>query len=377
MTSAGGAVSKRPKAAPASASTPSPSEASGTADLGLRALVLAAGAGSRLRPLSYETPKPLVPIANRPVLHHVLTNLARHGIREVMLNLHSHPDQVRKFCGDGSRWGLHISYSMERRLLGTAGALKKVESFFRGGPVLIMSGDGLSDVDITRFYRFHRARKSFATQVTKAVDSRFEYGVAVTGKSGRIKAFLEKPSWGDILSNQVNTGIYLFDNGIFRHIPRGVYDFGHQVWPKLLRLRKPIYAWEWKGYWCDIGNLTEFRKSQRAALDGEIDIEIPGRRAGRRVWIEEGARVDRRARLVGPCLIGRRATVGPGAVVGPYSVVGAGAKVGPKATLKNCILFDKAVVGPGAYLVNAILSTGGRIATKSAVFNADILKTKV
>lgn len=342
----------------------------------LKALVLAAGAGTRLRPLSYETPKPMVPVANRPVLHHVLTNLARHGIREVMLNLHSHPDQVRNFCGDGSRWGLHVRYSMERRLLGTAGALKKVESFFSGGPALVLSGDGLSDIDITRFYRFHRSRRSFATLVTKAVDSRFEYGVAVTGKNGRIKGFLEKPSWGDILSNQVNTGIYLFNSGIFRHIPSGVYDFGHQVWPKLLRLKKPIYAWEWKGYWCDIGTLSEFRRSQRAALDGEIDIEIPGRKAGHRIWIEEGARVDRRARLIGPCLIGRGAVVGAGAIVGPYSVVGEGAKVGPKAILKNCILFKGVVVGPGAYLVNTILSSGSRIAAKAAVFNADILSRR-
>ncbi|MFH2202036.1 MAG: NDP-sugar synthase [Elusimicrobiota bacterium] len=343
----------------------------------LKAMVLAAGAGTRLRPLTHATPKPMVPVANRPILHHVLANLARHGVRDVMLNLHAHPEQVRSYCGDGSHWGLRLKYSMEHKLLGTAGAVKKVADFFKDAPLLIMSGDGLSDIDISRFFRFHQRRRSFATMATKAVNSRFEYGIAVTGKEGKIKGFLEKPRWGDVLSNQANTGIYLFAPEALRLIPKRVYDFGHELWPKLLRLKKAIYAWEWKGYWCDIGNLTEYRRSQIAALNGEVDVEIPGRQIRPRVWIEAGARIHPAARLTAPCVIGKRARIGRGAVIGPHTVVGADSTVGPKAILKNCILFDGADVGPGSFLAHSILSAGSRITTNSAVYNADILKNSV
>src|SRR5580658_2841946 len=170
----------------------------------MKAMVLAAGAGTRLRPLTFELPKPMVPVVNRPVLHHVLDNLARHGIRDVMMNLHAQPDMIRDYCGDGSRWSLNIQYSFEPKLLGTAGALKKVASFFKDDTILLVSGDGLSDVDFTALHKFHKAKKSLATMTVKAIDSRFEYGVTLMNPSGRIKGFLEKPSWGDVFSNRVN-----------------------------------------------------------------------------------------------------------------------------------------------------------------------------
>lgn len=342
----------------------------------LKAMVLAAGAGTRLQPLSFQTPKPMAPVAGLPVLHHVLNNLARHGVREAMLNLHSHPEQVRGYCGDGSKWNMKIRYSHERRLLGTAGGVKKVESFFKDSPFIIMSGDGLCNIDITRFYRFHRARRSLATLASKAVDSRFEYGVALTHKTGRIRGFLEKPNWGDVLSNQVNTGIYLFEPAVFKHIPKGVYDFGHQLWPKLLKLKKPIYAWEWKGYWCDIGNLTEYRKSQKAALDGEAGIEIPGKQVRKRIWMDPTAQVHPRAKLQAPCVIGKGAQIARNAHIGPYTVVGAKSSVGEKAVLKNCILLEDVRVGAGAHLSHCILCANSKISTHSAIYNAEILNTK-
>ena len=249
----------------------------------VKAIVLAAGAGTRLRPLTYETPKPMVPVVNRPVIHHVLDNLLRHGIKEVAVNLFAHADQVRGYCGDGSRWSLKIRYSPEPKLMGTAGAVKKVEGFLKDGPFFVMSGDGLSDIDLTAMLAFHRKRRSLATMAVKAVDSRFDYGVTLLGASGRIRGFKEKPSWSDVFSNMVNTGIYLFEPEVLRHIPRNkVYDFGHELWPKLLKLRKPIYAYECKGYWTDVGNLSEYRRCQIDALDRNIRINIPGTEAAQR-----------------------------------------------------------------------------------------------
>ncbi|MEK9146094.1 MAG: nucleotidyltransferase family protein, partial [Elusimicrobiota bacterium] len=266
-----------------------------------KAMLLAAGAGTRLRPLTDQTPKPMVPVVNRPVIGHVLDNLLKHGVEEVMINLHMHPEQVRGYCGDGSRWSLKIRYSPEPKLLGTAGAIKKTESFFKDGPFFVMSGDGLSDIDLGAMSQFHRRRGSFATMAVKQVDARFDYGVTLMDAARRIVGFLEKPSWGDVFSNKVNTGIYLFEPEVLALCPKGkVFDFGRDLWPRLLKLKKPIYAYETDSYWCDVGNLAEYRRCQIDCLDRKVNIRIPGveRRLG--VWIQEGSLIDPKTKLTAP-----------------------------------------------------------------------------
>ena len=341
---------------------------------GVRAMVLAAGAGTRLRPLTHAIPKPMVPVAGTPVLHHCLENLARHGVKNVMLNLWAFPEQVIRSCGDGSRWGLTLSYSIERTLLGTAGAVKKCEAFFKGGPVLLLSGDGMSDVDLTAFAAFHQRRGSFGTMVVKRIEARYPYGVALTSRNGRIRGFLEKPSFGDFFSNQVNTGIYLFQPEVFRHIPKGFYDFGSQLWPKLLAKGALLHAWEWSGYWCDVGDLEEYRRSQLAALRQDVRCSLQGRKIRKGVWIGTNAQIGRRVKIEAPCLVGAGARIADGAVLGPETVIGAGARVGTRSVLKKCILFDNTVVGAGAHLVNCIIGEGGVVKAGAVSYNATVLK---
>ncbi|MDD5628421.1 MAG: NDP-sugar synthase [Elusimicrobia bacterium] len=343
----------------------------------VKAIVLAAGAGTRLRPLTFETPKPMVPVVNRPVIHHVLDNLLRHGIQSVAVNLYAHADQVRGYCGDGSRWSLKILYSPEPKLMGTAGAVKKVEGFLKGGPFFVMSGDGLSDIDLTAMLAFHRRHKSLATMAVKAVESRFDYGVTLLGGGGRIRGFKEKPSWSDVFSNKVNTGIYLFEPEVLRLIPKGkVYDFGHELWPKLLRLRKPIYAYEWKGYWTDVGNLSEYRRSQIDALDRHIRINIPGTELRKGIWVEGGSLIDPKAVLRAPCLIGKGCRIEAGAVIGPYTVVGDRAMVCTQAKLDHCILFDNVTVGKDVHLSNCILGANGQVRENITVYEAAVLNIR-
>ena len=343
----------------------------------VRAMVLAAGAGTRLRPLTYETPKPMVPVVNRPVVHHVLDNLLRHGIKDVMVNLFAQPDQVRGYCGDGSRWSLNLRYSQEPKLLGTAGAIKKVQGFFKGGPFFVMSGDGLSDIDLTAMLAFHKKRRSVATMAVKKIDARFDYGVTLSQPNGRIKGFLEKPSWGDVFSNTVNTGIYLFEPEILKMIPSGkVYDFGHDLWPKLLKARKPIYSFDLDSYWCDVGNLPEYRRCQLDVLDGKAKVNIPGKEVSKGVWIEEGTVVDPRAVLKAPCVIGKGCRIEAGAQVGPYTVVGDRAKIAPYATLKNCILFEHVTVGKNVHLSNCILGAHGNVKENISVYEAAVLNIR-
>ena len=341
-----------------------------------KAMLLAAGAGTRLRPLTLETPKPMVPVVNRPVIHHVLDNLLKHGVEEVMINVHMLPEQVRGYCGDGSRWSLKIRYSHETKLMGTAGAIKKVEKFFEDGPFFVMSGDGLSDIDLTSMWKFHQKRGSVATMATKRVDARFEYGVTMTDGGQRIKGFLEKPSWGDVFSNKVNTGIYLFEPEVLKLIPKGVYDFGHGLWPKLLKMKKAIYAYETDSYWCDVGNLPEYRRCQNDCLDRKAKINIPGVEIRKGVWVQEGTVVDPKARLHAPVVIGKGCRIAAGAVVGPYTVVGDRAQVGAGSTLKNCILFDNVTVGEKVHLTNCIIGPNGHVKENISVFEAAVLNIR-
>ncbi len=342
-----------------------------------KAMILAAGVGARLRPLTYETPKPMVPVVNRPVIFHVLDNLRKHGILDVIINLHMHPKQVRDYCGDGSRWRLNIAYSKESKLMGTAGAIKKCSNFFQDGPFFVMSGDGLSDIDLTAMWNFHRQRGSVATMATKRIDARLEYGVTLTGARQKIKGFLEKPSWGDVFSNKVNTGIYLFEPEVLRLIPQGnVYDFGHDLWPQLLQLKKPIYAYETGAYWCDVGNLTEYRRCQADCLNGKVKINIPGVEIRRGVWIQEEALVDPQAKLIAPVLIGKGCRIASGARVGPFTVIGDRARIGRGARLHTSILFDNVTVGSNVNLTNCIIGAGGHVRENISAYEAAILNIR-
>lgn len=340
-------------------------------------MILAAGAGTRLRPLTLETPKPMVPVVNRPVLHHVLDNLARHGVRDAVMNVHAQPELVRAYCGDGSRWSMRLQYSHEPTLLGTAGGVKKVEGFLKGGSFFVMSGDGLCDFDLTAMAEFHRRKKSLATMAIYPVETRFEYGVTLTDASGRITGFKEKPSWGEIFSNTVNTGIYLFEPEVFRLIPKGkFYDFGNQLWPKLLKSGRPIYAWKGRGYWCDVGNLSEYRKAQVDSLEGRARINIPGRQLRPGIWAEEDSRIHPGAVLTPPCLVGRGAAIEEGCRIGPNTVIGDGSTIEPNAVLKNSILFNDVRVRRNVHLSNCIIGARGNVQENITVYEAAVLNIR-
>ena len=340
----------------------------------VKAFVLAAGAGTRLRPLTYAIPKPMVPVANKPVLEHTVENLSRHGIRTMVFNLHHYPRMIREYFGKGERWNVDISYSYEPRLLGTAGGLKKVEKFFRDGTFLVMSGDGLSDINLGRVLEFHRRKKALGTMVLKAVDSRFEYGVTLTDKSGRIKKFIEKPCWSDVFSNKVNTGIYVFEPAVFKYIPKNkFYDFGKDVWPDLLRRRQPIYGIEIFDYWTDVGNLKEYRQGVRDALDGRLKINIAGQQLYPGIYVGENTKISRGARLIAPCVIGRDCHIENKAVVGPYTTLAAKCQIGQGALVSNSILWGRVRVFRGVKLDNCIIGYRGVVSSNITVYEGSVL----
>jgi len=340
----------------------------------MRAMVMAAGAGTRLRPLTFSVPKPMVPVANRPVLEYTIENLRRHGITELVLNLHSHPQLIKNHFQNGERWGVRIHYSPEPKLLGTAGGVKKAASFLRGETFIVMSGDGLTDIDLTQLIKFHRRHKSVGTIALKPIDTRFEYGVTLTNAQGRITRFIEKPKWSDVFSNRVNTGIYVFEPSILSEIPSGkVYDFGQTLWPKLLKKRSRIFGQVIDTYWCDVGNLSEYRRAQKDVLDGKVHLPFPGRLIRPRIWVDEGTVIDRTVKLESPCLIGKNCRIGPGSRVGSYTVIGNDARIGRNTTLRNCILWNNVRVDNRVRLENCVIGHGARVTENISVYEGAVI----
>ena len=244
----------------------------------MRAVVMAGGEGSRLRPLTSQRPKPLVPVAGRPIMEHILLLLRRHQVREVVATVQYLGAYIRNYFGDGSEQGVNLSYSVEDTPLGTAGSVKLAEDQLRETFVVI-SGDALTDIDLGAAVRFHRQRQSMATSVLKPVPNPLEYGVVVADEEGRVQRFLEKPSWGEVFSDLANTGIYVLDPAVFEYFKGGeVTDWSGDVFPKLLKEGEPVFGWVADGYWEDVGSHQAYLKANFDCLEGRVAVDIPAER---------------------------------------------------------------------------------------------------
>ncbi|RLE06539.1 hypothetical protein DRZ78_04565 [Candidatus Aerophobetes bacterium] len=322
----------------------------------VRAMVLAAGLGTRLKPLTYRVSKPMVPVINKPSILYPLRLLKKYGIDEVIINLHYQAEQVKEYLGGGEKFGLKIIYSEEKHLLGTAGGVKKMEEYFTD-TFLVLSADGISNIDLGRVVRFHREREAMATVVLKEKEERFNYGIALCDEGGRITRFMEKPSWGEFFSNKINTGIYVFDPKVFSYIPPGQeYDFGHQVLPEMVKAEEKVYGYVTNDYWMDMGNLEDYRKTQRDILEGKMKIKINGQEVRKGIWIGENSKISPLAVIESPSVIGNNCQIEEKAKIGKFTTLGSRVIIKKKASLKECILWNNIVVGEGAQLDNCILT---------------------
>ncbi|MBI3012812.1 MAG: NDP-sugar synthase [Elusimicrobia bacterium] len=339
-------------------------------------MVMCAGEGTRLRPLTYTLPKPMVPVANRPVLEYTLLNLKRHGIREVVINLGYQSNVIQSYFGDGSRYGILIHYSPEKNLLGTAGGVKKAENIFRNdsdSDFLVTSGDSLTDINFTSLLRFHRKKRAAATIALKKVESRFEYGVTLLNKKDEITNFIEKPSWGEIYSNRVNTGIYVFQKEILKRIPSGkFYDFGRQLLPQLIRTEKAC-GFEFKEYWTDIGTLAEYKQAQTIVLNKGIRTRPDAPEVRPNVWVGKNCRMERGVRLHAPCFIGNDCFLGKNAIIGAHTIVGHRSQIGSGSVLSQSILWDGVKVGAGARLDRCIIGKDATVPREVSYHGGAIL----
>jgi mannose-1-phosphate guanylyltransferase/mannose-1-phosphate guanylyltransferase/phosphomannomutase len=329
----------------------------------MRAMILAAGLGTRLRPLTYEMPKPMVPVLNRPVMEHIARLLASHGFSEVIANVHWFPDRVRGHFGDGSAFGLELSYAEEAALLGTAGGVRNVAGFL-GDSFLVISGDALTDIDLTAMREFHSSHDGIASLATKRVGDTSQFGVVITGSDGRVQGFQEKPDPAEALSDRANCGIYMFRSDIFDFFPApgtsnvaaeddppGFADWATDVFPALLEADIPFYSHEFDAYWNDIGDIEELRHGNFAALRGEVAVEadVPELAAGVRSASDLGG-----AEVEPPLLVGSGVEIGEGVRIDGPAIVGDGCRIGAGARIRDAVLLGAAELAPDAILVSGI-----------------------
>jgi mannose-1-phosphate guanylyltransferase/mannose-1-phosphate guanylyltransferase/phosphomannomutase len=329
----------------------------------MKAMVLAAGLGTRLRPITFAMPKPMVPVLNRPVMEHIVRLLSGHGFGEAIANLHWFPETIEGHFGDGSAFGVELTYSHEEALLGTSGGVRNAAEFL-GDSFLVISGDALTDIDLGAMREFHESHDGIATLATKRVEDTSQFGVAITGADGRIQGFQEKPESAEALSDLANCGIYMFRSQIFDFFPEPgtskaagegdppeFADWAMDVFPALLENDVPFYSHEIDAYWNDIGNLDELRQGNLDALRGEVRIE-PGAPE-----VAEGVRAASPldgAEVEGPALIGEGVELGAGVRIQGPAIVGDGCRVGEGAWVRDSILLAGVELPPWAMLVGAI-----------------------
>jgi len=329
----------------------------------LKAVVMAGGEGSRLRPITSGRPKPLVPVGNLPIMEHILGLLARHGITDVVATLHFLADEIQNCFGDGSDLGVNLIYSIEDTPLGTAGSVKQAEAQLKDGTFIIVSGDALTDCDLTKAVAFHRAKKSVATLVLYRVPNPLEFGVVITADDGRIVRFLEKPSWSEVFSDTVNTGMYILEPEVFERMEAGKsYDWSQHIFPQLLREGAPIYGYVMEDYWADVGSLTQYREAQEHLLSGRVNLPIPGEEISPGVYVGPNCVIDEHATLVPPVCFGRNCKVKAGARIGPYTVIGDNAFIEEGASIDRSVIWDSAYIGPNVTMHSAI--AGSRVTIK-------------
>ncbi len=335
----------------------------------MKALIMAGGFGTRLRPLTTHVPKPMVPMGNVPIMQHTVRLLRQHGFTDLEALLHFLPETITGHFGDGSRFGVRLHYVTPTADLGTAGAVK----FAVGAPtepVLVISGDLLTDFDLGAAVAFHRERRAEATMVLTRVQHPLPYGIVITDEAGRITRFLEKPGWGEVFSDTINTGIYILEPTVFDLIPpHREYDFGKELFPALLAEGRALYGYVAEGYWRDVGDLVEYRLAHLDLLQGRLRAEIPGRieeGTPHRIWLDDLAQVNAAAVLTGGVIVGRGARLEAGCRVAD-SVIGPGAVIGEGAEVTGSVLWEGAQVGPGAVLKEVIIGRGATVRAKAFV----------
>ncbi len=342
-------------------------------EAGLKAVVMAGGEGTRLRPLTSNQPKPMVSVAGRPCMEHVITLVRDHGIGRIVATLAYMPQIIRGYFGEGSHLGVELDYSVEEVPAGTAGSVKLCEHYLDEA-FLVVSGDAVTDVDLSAVIAFHRRKGALATLALKRVANPLEFGVVITDQDGRIERFLEKPSWGEVFSDTINTGIYVLEPEVLEHIGDDQpYDFSKDIFPRLLEAGAPIYGYVADGYWQDIGNIVQYQEANRDALDGRVKLDIPGLRLREGIYVGEGSLAENLERIKGPAVIGNYCSIDPSAQIGSFTVLGNNVIVKEFCETEYCVVDANSYLGPRTQVRGAVIGKGCEIRAHAVVSEGAVI----
>jgi mannose-1-phosphate guanylyltransferase/phosphomannomutase len=321
----------------------------------MKAVIMAGGEGTRLRPLTCGRPKPMVPVVNKPVMEHITDLLKENNIKDMAVTLQYMPDLICEYFGDGDEFGIKMRYFIEKKPLGTAGSVKNAEMFL-DETFLVISGDALTDINLRKAVDFHHEKDAMATLVLKRVDIPLEYGVVVTDREGRIIRFLEKPCWGEVFSDTVNTGIYILSPEIFDYIkPDTVFDFSRDLFPILLKEKKRIFGYIMQEYWCDIGDICAYTQAHADILDDRVRVKIPGHEVSKGIWIGDETVVDDAVSLNAPCIIGSHCHIRSGARIESYSVIDDYCTISEECGIKKSVVWKNSTLSRNVQLRGSII----------------------
>ena len=321
----------------------------------MKAVIMAGGEGTRLRPQTSNLPKPMLPLVGRPMMEHIVSLLRRHGITDIVVTVAFLPNAIRSYFGDGSELGVSMVYATEESPLGTAGSVRNAREQLTER-FLVISGDVLTDIDLTAVIDFHEKKEALATIALCAVENPLEFGIVITREDGTIERFLEKPGWGQVFSDTINTGIYVLEPEIFERIPDGrSVDFSGEVFPAVLEAGDPLYGYVANGYWEDVGTTAAYLKAHEDILDGKVDVDVAGFELRPGIFIGKGSSIDPSVRIDSPAFIGENCTVDEGAVLGAYTTMGANTQVAARVETQRSVIGENSYLGPAVRVEGAVL----------------------
>jgi mannose-1-phosphate guanylyltransferase/phosphomannomutase len=342
----------------------------------MKAVIMAGGFGTRMRPLTINLPKPMIPMVNRPIMEIIVDLLKKHKITDITSVVYYQPEVIAEYFQDGTQFDVQMKYKAAESDLGTAGSVKNCQSMIGKERFVVISGDVLTDFDLTAAIKFHEDNKAKATMILTRVENPLAFGVVITDKAGRIERFLEKPTWGEVFSDTVNTGIYILDADVLDLIPEKTeFDFSKDLFPLMLREKLPLYGYIAQGYWKDIGNLDQYRWSHQDVFAGKVEVKIPGSRLnkiGKEIWAGEGTTIDATAQLNGAVVLGRNCHIGKNVKIS-NSVLGDDCHVDEDAVLTNVILWRNVAVGVGVQAQECVIASGTDIQEKASIFEGVII----
>ncbi len=342
----------------------------------MKAVIMAGGFGTRMRPLTINLPKPMIPMVNRPIMEIIVELLKKHKLTDLISVVFYQPEVITEYFKDGKEFGIQMAYKAAESDLGTAGSVKNCQSMIGKERFVVISGDVLTDFDLSAAIKFHEQNKAKATMILTRVENPLAFGVVITSKDGKIERFLEKPTWGEVFSDTVNTGIYILEPEVLDLIPeKSEFDFSKNLFPLMLKEGMPLYGYIAQGYWADIGNLDQYRWAHQDVFAGKVNIQIPGspdKKDGKVLWTGAKCHVDPTAQLSGTVVLGDNCNIGKGAKV-INSVLGDGCQVEEGAVLTNAILWRNVSIGAEAEVRECVISSGTDVHEKADIFEGAII----